>query len=175
MTVAEIGLGTAVIGGALEADPLAAIADLGRSVMQRRRDFLGAAFTAAAVGLPLAYDHEAVSATLKAAEAGGRVSPAEVTTVRQLTETFRSVDERMGDGHGLTTVTAYLTDTFAPMLTTRFPSTAVRSEAFGAAAQLACLIGWKHHDLGRRAPPSATTCWATSSPVRPTRTATPRG
>ncbi|WP_438319819.1 hypothetical protein ACSHWO_38125 (plasmid) [Streptomyces sp. HUAS TT3] len=175
MTVAEIGLGSAVIGGALEADPLAAIADLGRSVMQRRRDFLGAAFTAAAVGLPLAYDHEAVSATLKAAEAGGRVSPAEVTTVRQLTETFRSVDERMGDGHGLTTITAYLTDTVAPMLTTRFPSTAVRSEAFGAAAQLACLIGWKHHDLGRRAPPSATTCWATSSPVRPTRTATPRG
>ncbi|MEU9030882.1 tetratricopeptide repeat protein [Streptomyces sp. NPDC048383] len=149
VTVAEIGLGSAVIGGALETDPLAAIADLGRAVMQRRRDFLGAAFTAASVGLPLTYDHEAVAATLGAAEGGGLVGPAEVTAVRQLTETFRSVDERMGGGHGLTTVTAYLTDTVAPMLTARFPTAEVRSEAFGAAAQLACLVGWKHHDLGR--------------------------
>ncbi|MFD5411150.1 tetratricopeptide repeat protein [Streptomyces nojiriensis] len=148
VTVAEIGLGCEV-GGAMEVDPLVAIADLGRSVMQRRRDFLGAAFTGAAVGLPLVYDHEAVSAMLRAAEAGASVGPAEVRTVRQLTETFRSADERLGGGHGLTTVTAYLTDTVAPMLTARFPSAAVRSEAFGAAAQLACLVGWKHHDLGR--------------------------
>ncbi|MEV7415175.1 tetratricopeptide repeat protein [Streptomyces sp. NPDC089919] len=66
MTVAEIGLGSAAEGAALEADPLAAVADLGRSVMQHRRAFLGAAFTAAAVGLPLAYDHEAVAATFRA-------------------------------------------------------------------------------------------------------------
>ncbi|MGO4458953.1 tetratricopeptide repeat protein [Streptomyces sp. M-16] len=149
VTVAETGQGSAVIGGALEADPLAAIADLGRSVMQGRRDFLGAAFTAAAVGMPVNYDHEAVAATLRAAETGGSVGPGEVTTVRQLTEMFRSVDERMGGGHGLSTVTAYLTDTVAPMLTARFPSPTVRSEAFGAAAQLACLVGRKHHDLGR--------------------------
>ncbi|MEV7616154.1 tetratricopeptide repeat protein [Streptomyces sp. NPDC089799] len=148
VTVAEIGLGCEG-GGAMEADPLAVIADLGRSVMQRRRDFLGAAFTAAAVGLPLAYDHEAVAATLRAAETRGSVGPTEVTTVRQLTEMFRSADERLGGGHGLTTVTAYLTDTVAPMLTARFPSAAVRAEAFGAAAQLACLVGWKHHDLAR--------------------------
>ncbi|MFK0016614.1 tetratricopeptide repeat protein [Streptomyces sp. NPDC091027] len=148
VTVAELGLGCEA-DGAMEADPLAVIADLGRSVMQRRRDFLGAAFTAAAVGLPLAYDHEAVAATFRAAETGGSVGAAEVAAVRQLTEMFRSVDERMGGGHGLTTVTAYLTDTVAPMLTARFPSATVRSEAFGAAAQLACLVGWKHHDLGR--------------------------
>ncbi|MEU6300760.1 tetratricopeptide repeat protein [Streptomyces erythrochromogenes] len=149
VTAAELGLGSAVIGGAMEADPLAVIADLGRSVMQRRRDFLGAAFTAAAVGWPLAYDHEAVAATLRAAETGCSVGRTEVATVRQLTETFRSADERLGGGHGLTTITAYLTDTVAPMLTARFPSAAIRSEAFGAAAQLACLVGWKHHDLGR--------------------------
>ncbi|MFF9052522.1 tetratricopeptide repeat protein [Streptomyces erythrochromogenes] len=149
VTVAEIGLGSALTGVALDDDPLAAIADLGRSVMQRRRDFLGAAFTAAAVSLPLAYDHEAVAATLRAAEGGGTIGPREVTTVRQLTEAFRSVDERMGGGHGLSTVTAYLTDTVAPLLTSRFTTGAVRAEAFGAAAQLACLVGWKHHDLGR--------------------------
>ncbi|MFF3015477.1 tetratricopeptide repeat protein [Streptomyces sp. NPDC057939] len=148
VTVAEIGLGCEG-GAAMENDPLAVIADLGRSVMQRRRDFLSAAFTAASVGLPLAYDHEAVAATLRAAATGASVGPTEVTAVRQLTETFRSIDERMGGGHGLTTVTAYLTDTVAPMLNARYPSATVRSDAFGAAAQLACLVGWKHHDLGR--------------------------
>ncbi|MFF9982784.1 tetratricopeptide repeat protein [Streptomyces erythrochromogenes] len=149
VTVAEIGLGSARTGVALDDDPLATIADLGRSVMQRRRDFLGAAFTAAAVSLPLAYDHEAVAATLRAAEGGGTIGPGEVATVRQLTEAFRSVDERMGGGHGLSTVTAYLTDTVAPLLTSRFTTASVRAEAFGAAARLACLVGWKHHDLGR--------------------------
>ncbi|MFD9410108.1 tetratricopeptide repeat protein [Streptomyces sp. NPDC059989] len=149
VTVAEVGLGCAGIGEALSADPLATAADLGRSVMLRRREFLNAAFATAAVGLPLAYDHEAVAATFKAAGNGGTVGAEEVAVVRQLTEMFRSADEKLGGGHGLTTVTAYLTDTVTPMLRGRFPSEAVRRDAFGAAAQLACLVGWKHHDLGR--------------------------
>ncbi|MFB7360233.1 tetratricopeptide repeat protein [Streptomyces gardneri] len=149
VTVAEIGLGCAGIGEALGADPLATAADLGRYTMLRRRDFLSSAFAAAAVSLPLSYDHDAVAATLKAAQRGGDVGAEEVTTVRQLTETFRGVDERLGGGHGLSTVTAYLTDTVTPMLAARFPSDVVRREAFGAAAQSATLVGWKHHDLGQ--------------------------
>ncbi|MFD4370060.1 tetratricopeptide repeat protein [Streptomyces sp. NPDC058486] len=149
VTVAEIGLGCPASGEALGADLLATAADLGRFVMLRRRDFLNSAFAAAAVALPLGYDHEAVAATLKAAETGGSVGTEEVATVRMLTETFRSSDEKLGGGHGLTAVTAYLTDTVTPMLAARFPSDAVRRQAFGAAAQLATLVGWKHHDLGR--------------------------
>ncbi|MGX2995419.1 tetratricopeptide repeat protein [Streptomyces sp. JNUCC 64] len=149
VTVAGIGLGCAGTGEALGADPLATAADLGRDVMLRRRDFLNSAFAATAVGLPLVYDHDAVAALLRAARRGGTVGSGEVQTVRQLTETFRGVDERLGGGHGLTTVTAYLTDTVAPMLEARFPSDTVREQAFGAAAQLATLVGWKHHDLGR--------------------------
>ncbi|GHB84639.1 Tat pathway signal protein [Streptomyces cirratus] len=149
VTLTEIGLGCADIGEALGADPLALATDLGRFVMLRRRDFLNAAFATAAVALPLTYDHEAVAATLKAAERGGSIGAEEVTTVRQLTETFRSVDDRLGGGHGLTTVTAYLTDTVIPMLEGHFGTESVRQSAFGAAATLACLVGWKHHDLGR--------------------------
>lgn len=111
VTLTEIGLGCAGIGEAMGADPLASATDLGRFVMLRRRDFLNAAFATTAVGLPLAYEHEAVAATLKAAERGGSIGAEEVATVRGLTETFRSVDDRLGGGHGLTTVTAYLTDT----------------------------------------------------------------
>ncbi|MFE9565897.1 hypothetical protein ACFYM0_32850 [Streptomyces sp. NPDC006487] len=58
------------------------------------------------------------------------------------------MDDRLGGGHGLTTVTTYLTDTVTPMLEARFPSEAARRDAFAAAAQLATLVGWKHHDLG---------------------------
>ncbi|MFJ7424025.1 tetratricopeptide repeat protein [Streptomyces uncialis] len=149
VTLTTIGLGCAGIGEVLGADPLASATDLGRFVILRRRDFLNAAFATAAVGLPLAYDHEAVAATLRAAERGSSVGGEEVDTVRRLTETFRSADDRLGGGHGLTAVTAYLTDTVVPLLGGRFPSAAVRRSAFGAAATLACLVGWKHHDLGR--------------------------
>lgn len=62
---------------------------------------------------------------------------------------FSAADERLGGGHGLTTVTAYLADTAAPMLRARFPSDHVRRQAFGAVAELAYLAGWKHHDLGQ--------------------------
>ncbi|MCX4717293.1 tetratricopeptide repeat protein [Streptomyces virginiae] len=149
VTPTEIGLGCAGTGEALGADPLANATDLGRFVMLRRRNFLNAAFATAAVALPLVYDHQAVAATLRAAKRGGAVGTEEVAIVRELTETFRSMDERLGGGHGLTMVTAYLTDTVVPMLEGRFPSEPVRRSAFGAAATLACLVGWKHHDLGR--------------------------
>lgn len=69
--------------------------------------------------------------------------------VRQITAAFSAADERLGGGHGLTTVTAYLADTAAPMLRGRFPNEALRRAAFGAVAELAYLAGGKHHDLGQ--------------------------
>ncbi len=149
VTLSEIGLGSDSIGDAITADPLATAADLGRLVMHRRRDFLALAFSTAAVGLPLTYDHQAAAATLSAARGGGRAGAIEVATVRQLTESFRSADDRLGGGHGLSTVTSYLSDTVIPMLQATYPSDAVRRSAYGAAAELAALVGWKHHDVGR--------------------------
>ncbi|KUN17649.1 Tat pathway signal sequence domain protein [Streptomyces corchorusii] len=149
VTVDEIGLGSAGTGPVLAADPLAAVADLGRFVLLRRRDFLHSAFATAAVALPLAYDHEAVAATLHAAARKGAVGAGEITTIRDLTEMFRAADDKLGGGHGLTTATVYLTDTVVPLLKARFPDEKQRRQAYAAAAQLACLIGWKHHDLSR--------------------------
>lgn len=149
VTLTEIGPGSDSIGEAITADPLATAADLGRLVMHRRRDFLALAFSATAVGLPLTYDHQAAAATLRAARAGGRVGTTEIATVRQLTESFRTADNRLGGGHGLTTVTSYLTDTVIPMLQATYPTDDVRRSAYGAAAELATLVGWKMHDVGR--------------------------
>lgn len=117
--------------------------------MFHRRDFLALAFAAGAIGLPLTYDHQAVAATLRGTTGGRRVGAEEVSTVRQLTEMFRIADERLGGGHGLSTVGSYLADAVVPMLEAAFPSDEVRRSAYGAAAELATLVGWKCHDLGR--------------------------
>ncbi len=149
VTTAEIGLGFPTFGEAMAPDPLATAADLGRLVMFHRRDFLALAFAAGSVGLPLTYDHQAVAATLRGAKTGRRAGAEEVSTVRQLTEMFRTADERLGGGYGLSTVSSYLADAVVPMLQATFPSEGVRRSAYGAAAELATLVGWKCHDLGR--------------------------
>jgi len=58
-----------------------------------------------------------------------------------------AADEVLGGGHGLSTAAAYLADTTTPMLSARFVSDETRRDAFGAASELAWLLGWKHHDL----------------------------
>ncbi|MFF1871062.1 tetratricopeptide repeat protein [Kitasatospora herbaricolor] len=149
VTCSEIGLGCDGIGEALSADPIATAADLGRHLVHRRRAFLALTFSIAATALPLAYDHQAATETLRAAKGGGRAGAEEIATVRSLTASFRSADDRLGGGHGLSTTVAYLTDTVLPMLQATYPTEEVRRNAFGAAAELATLVGWKLHDLGR--------------------------
>lgn len=97
-----------------------------------------------------------------------------VDVVRQITAAFSAADERLGGGHGLTTVTAYLADTAAPMLRGRFPNEALRQAAFAAVAELAYL-GGSTTTSARKAPPSATTRSATISPAKPIHAATPPG
>lgn len=149
VTTAEIGLGFPAIGETMAPDPLATAADLGRLVMFHRRDFLALAFSTATLGLPLTYDHQANAATPRTATGCRRVGADEVATVRQLTEMFRTADEKLGGGHGLSTASSYLADAVVPMLQATFPSEEVRRSAYGAASELATLVGWKCHDLGR--------------------------
>lgn len=130
-------------------DPVVTATELGRADVDRRRFLAIAAFTTAGVAMPLAYDHEATSRMLRARTGGVLIGVEDVDVVRQITTAFSSADERLGGGHGLTTVTAYLADTAAPMLRARFPNEALRQAAFGAVAELAYLAGWKHHDLGQ--------------------------
>ncbi|MGP3985477.1 tetratricopeptide repeat protein [Streptomyces sp. 3N207] len=130
-------------------DPVATATDLGRADVERRRFLAVAAFTTAGVAMPLGYDHEATSRLLQARSGQMLVGEDDVEVVRHITTAFSDADERLGGGHGLTTVTAYLADTAAPMLRASFPSEHVRRQAFGAVAELAYLAGWKQHDLGQ--------------------------
>ncbi|MDI3405609.1 tetratricopeptide repeat protein [Streptomyces cavernicola] len=149
ITQTELGLQQAESTGDAEPDPVIAATDLGRADVERRRFLAIATFTTAGVAMPLAYDHEAAARMLRARTGTTLVGTEDVEVVRQITAAFSAADERLGGGHGLTTVTAYLADTAAPMLRARFPTEALRRAAYGAVAELAYLAGWKHHDLGQ--------------------------
>ncbi|MBL1099928.1 tetratricopeptide repeat protein [Streptomyces coffeae] len=149
VTLAEIGLRDAGDSLDADADPVVTATDLGRADVERRQFLAVAAFTTAGVAMPLGYDHDAVSRMLRARTCTTMVGLEDVGVVRDITAAFAAADERLGGGHGLTTVTAYLADTAAPMLRARYPSEALRRAAFGAVAELAYLAGWKHHDLGQ--------------------------
>ncbi|MFG2718875.1 tetratricopeptide repeat protein [Streptomyces sp. NPDC048416] len=148
ITQTEIGLRAPEADVPDEPDAVLAITDLGRADVERHRFLAVATFTTAGVAMPLAHDHEATTRLLRARTGNTLVGTEEVDVVRQITTAFSAADERLGGGHGLTTVTAYLADTAAPMLRGRFASEDLRGAAFGAVAELAYLAGWKHHDLG---------------------------
>lgn len=149
VSLAEIDLRSRDDAMSQESDPVLAATDLGRADVERRRFLAVAAFTTAGVAMPLFHDHEATARMLRARTGSSLVGAEDVGVVRQITAAFSAADERLGGGHGLTTVTAYLADTAAPMLRGRFPNEALRQAAFGAVAELAYLAGWKHHDLGQ--------------------------
>lgn len=98
--------------------------------------------------MPLDYDHEPVSRLMRARSGTTRIAGAEIEVIREITTAFGAADERLGGGHGLTTVTSYLADTAAPVLRSTFATESLRRQAFGAVAELAYLAGFKHHDLG---------------------------
>jgi hypothetical protein len=148
VTLTEIGLRETTEPIPSDIDPVVTATDLGRADVERRRFLAVAAFTSAGVAMPLGYDHEATARILRARTGEAMVGEADIDVVRQITTAFSVADERLGGGHGLTTVTAYLADTAAPMLRARYPNEGLRAAAFGAVAELAYLAGWKHHDLG---------------------------
>ncbi|MEV7287770.1 tetratricopeptide repeat protein [Streptomyces sp. NPDC093252] len=148
VTQAQIGLQPRDAEATSNGDPVETVTDLGRADVERRRFLAIAAFTTAGVAMPLLHDHEATSRMLRARTGRSLIGAEDIDVVRHITAAFSAADERLGGGHGLTTVTAYLADTAAPMLRGRFPSEPLRRAAFGAVAELAYLAGWKHHDLG---------------------------
>ncbi|MFI6155095.1 tetratricopeptide repeat protein [Kitasatospora sp. NPDC051170] len=153
VTLDEIGYGDVQPqqSPTLAVDPVAATTDLGRALMDvSRRDMLHrAVYVSGALALPLNYDHEAVARALHARRPGARVGRADVAAVRNTVQAFRAADEQLGGGHGLSAATFYLTDAAAPMLSGRYDDEAVRLDAYGAVAELAYLLAWKHHDLNQ--------------------------
>jgi tetratricopeptide (TPR) repeat protein len=149
VTPAQLGLTAVSVADLVGAEPIETAILLGRADLEHRGSLAAAVYTASDVAMPVNYDPEPVSRLLRARTGTARVGAGEVAVVRQITKAFGAADEVLGGGHGLSTVAAYLSDTAAPMLSGRFADEAIRRDAFGAAAELAWLLGWKHHDLGQ--------------------------
>ncbi|BDH07162.1 tetratricopeptide repeat protein [Streptomyces seoulensis] len=153
VTVTELGLGQGNSTELTVAPPEARAYDLGRLIVNNRRDFLKVAFSYTALTYPLSViTPQTAAATLRDAGTNRRVSTSEVATVRQFTETFRAADERLGGGHGLAVIAVFLSDVISPMLSGTFQNSDVRRSAFEAASAHATLVGWKCHDAGKPGP-----------------------
>lgn len=76
------------------------------------------------------------------------IGASDVAMVREMTRTFRRLDNRFGGGHARSTVSNYLVSDVAPLLRGTRSTDAVRSELYGAVAELNQLAGWMAYDVG---------------------------
>ncbi|MEV7042200.1 XRE family transcriptional regulator [Amycolatopsis sp. NPDC051061] len=114
----------------------------------QRRQFLktaGAGVTAIGASL--------LGTTPAAAVGPSKPRSTDVEIVRDMTATFRRLDNRFGGGHSraTTTITNYLTSTVTPMLNDTSRKAAARDELFAAAAELHQVAGWIAYDIGNAA------------------------
>ncbi|SED26829.1 Helix-turn-helix domain-containing protein [Amycolatopsis tolypomycina] len=121
--------------------------DISLGRVQRRQFFRTAGVGATAIGASLLGAGPAVAASPP------KPRSTDVEIVRDMTATFRRLDNRFGGGHSraTTTITNYLTSTVAPMLKDTTRKAAAREELLGAAAELHQVAGWIAFDVGNAA------------------------
>ncbi|WP_173126891.1 helix-turn-helix domain-containing protein [Kibdelosporangium persicum] len=79
------------------------------------------------------------------------VGSPEVDMIREMTQTFRRLDNRHGGGHGHVKAAArsYLESTVEPLLRNGRSKTAVKQDLYCATAELHQLAGWMAYDTGQ--------------------------
>lgn len=152
LAATDLGLGSPddplFDAAALPDDPVAAVARLGRADVDRRTLISGAAYSVAALMLPLQQPEISARGQLAADRTTLHVGAGDVETVRRMTAAFNAADERLGGGHARSALVEYLTTDVAAYLQGSFTTEAARQSMFAAAAQLSYLAGWKAHDVG---------------------------
>lgn len=105
----------------------------------RRRQFL----KTAGVGMSLL-----ASGAVTAGPAPSLGNP-EVETVREMTQTFRRLDNKFGGGHSRSAATKFLASTVEPLIRDGRSTSVVRADLYSATAELHQLIGWMAYDTGQ--------------------------
>lgn len=149
VTPRQLGLASGPGPALAGAEPIETATLLGRAGSEHSGFLAAAVYTASDVRAPMSYDPEPVSRLLRARTGQVRAGTKEIAVVRHVTRAFSSADEMLGGGHGLSSAAAYLTEAAIPLLSSRFATGTSRCDAFAAAAELAWLLGWKHHDLAQ--------------------------
>lgn len=135
-------------GEFLPPDPVAAIARLGKADLDRRTFLASSVYAISALALPLSYSREIAQRGAHARSRTATIGDGEVSAVRDVTTIFTRADELLGGGHGRSAVVEYLSTNVATYCSATFAHEADRRAMFGAAAELAYLVGWKAHDEG---------------------------
>jgi hypothetical protein len=149
---AEIGMraGDVRAGIGLElpvtwAEAAGGITGLWRADIERRAFVTGAAFSVAAyAGAGIRW--LTLPAPPRAGTGPGRIGRAEIDGLREISRTYRQLDNRLGGGQLRATVVQLLDQQVSPLLAgASFTETAGR-ELAGVAAELAQLVGWMAYD-----------------------------
>ncbi len=154
VTRADLGMRPATLppdlGLAYELDLDAAVTaatDLYGTDVHRRSMLARSAYTAVAYLVPALRWMTAPAAQLLDRPGSRRVGVANVTAIREVTATFRRLDNLFGGGYARTTVVQYLADEVAPLLREGAYTAALGRELFSAAAEMTLLAGWMAFDL----------------------------
>lgn len=129
-----------------------AATDLYGTDVHRRSMLTRTAFTAVAYVVPALRWMTAPAIHLTDRPGSGRqVGEANVAGIRDLTATFRRLDNQFGGGHARTSVVQYLADEVAPLLKHGSYTAKVGAQLFSAAAEMTLLAGWMAFDLEQHA------------------------
>ena len=118
-----------------------------RGDVQRRDVLRNSAFSAAGYTLPALRWFTPAAASAATTGSGRRVvGLPDVATIREMTTTFRRLDNQYGGGHGRDAVARYLHQEVAPLLLDgRFDEQLGRA-LLGAVAEVTQLAGWQAYD-----------------------------
>ena len=81
---------------------------------------------------------------------GRRVGAADIAEIRDVTNAFRILDNRLGGGHVRAPVIEYLHTHVGPMLRDGRCADEIRRQLFSAAADLTKVAAWLYHDLDKQ-------------------------
>jgi transcriptional regulator with XRE-family HTH domain len=116
-----------------------------------RRDFLkSSAFTAAAFAAPTLHALVGTAGAFPTRASGGlTVGASQLTFIQDMTKQLGTLDNRYGGGQVRRAAVAFLDGEVSPLLTDGRFSASVGRSLLRSAAELARLVGWMTHDVGR--------------------------
>lgn len=113
-----------------------------------RRDMLRqTAFSSAAYTLPALRWFTAPTPQAVAQEGGRTVGQPDIDTIREMTSTYRRLDNQYGGGHARDNVVRYLNQEAAPLVTEGRYDPATGRKLLAAVAELTQLAGWQAYDM----------------------------
>jgi hypothetical protein len=122
---------------------------LWRADVQRRRFLVNAAFSSAALPASALRWLTSPRADAPASSGSRRVGQTDIEAIRDLTQSYREMDNRLGGGRLRSALVSYLDDHVTCLLTTGRYSECTGRQLAAACGELSQLAGWVAYDSGQ--------------------------